>query len=154
MRKLAIVVFSAFAILAAGCQEIETEFSEALYEDAVVVETVYTPSRHELQPGLTAFKVGPGGVDFGGNFGIRVGGRLQVSNVTVPEKFAVVFRCPHGQFIIKRKAVYDQLKDQKGKAVVIAYREVYRTTYDTKNGVRQVVERELADYDFLGATLK
>lgn len=154
MRNIATVLVCGVVLFSSGCQEIKQEYSETLHEDAVIVEAVYTPSRHDSQVGLTAIKTGPMGVDYGGNFGIRVGGGLQISSVTVPEKFAVVFKCQHGQFIITRKEIYEKFKDYKGKMVDVAYREVYRTTYDTKDGKKQVVERALVDYDFLDATLK
>ena len=141
-------------LLSVGCQEIKQEFSNTLHEEAVVVDAVYTPPTHDSQIGLTAVKVGPAGMDFSGDFGIRVGGGLQISDVTVPEKFAVVFKCQHGQFIITRKQVYEKFKDQKDKVVDVAYREVYRTTYETKDGKKRVVERVLVDYNFLDATLK
>ena len=154
MRNMAAVLVCGVTLLLAGCQEVEQEYSETLHEDAAIVEAVYTPSRHDSQVGLTAIKTGPMGIDYGGNFGLRLGGGLQISRVTVPEKFAVVFKCQHGQFIISQKEVYEKFKDHKGKTVDVAYREVYRTTYDTKDGEKQVVDRALVDYDFLDATLK
>ena len=154
MRNIAVTVVCGLTFFLAGCQEVKQEFSDTLHEDAAIVEAIYTPSRHDSKVGLTAIKTGPMGIDYGGDFGIRIGGGLQISNVTVPEKFAVVFRCQHGQFIIGRKEVYEKFKDHKGKRVDVAYREVYRTTYDTKDGKKQVVARELVDYDFLDATLK
>src|SRR3989344_176073 len=154
MRNIAVTVVCGLTFFLAACQEVKQEFSDTLHEDAAIVEAVYTPSRHDSQVGLTAIKTGPMGIDYGGNFGIRVGGGLQISSVTVPKKFAVVFKCQHGQFIISRKEVYEKFKDHKDKTVDVAYREVYRTTYDTKDGQKQVVARELVDYDFLDATFK
>lgn len=156
MRNFVAVFVCGIVLLSTGCKEIKREFSDTLHEDAVIIETVYTPSRHNAELGLTLIKTGPGpiGMDFGGNFGIVLGGGLQISSVTVPEKFAIVFKCQHGQFIITRKETYEKLKNHKGKTVDVAYREVYRTTYDTKDGEKQVVERVLVDYNFLTATLK
>lgn len=137
----------AAAFLSLGCgpsQQVVTEYSDILHEDAVIVETVYTPSKHTtgLAPTVS--------IDLDGD--VHVG--LAVTAVTVPEKFAVVFQCPHGKFIITKKSVYDEHKDHTGKAVDVAYREQYRTTYDGSKGERELVERALVDYDFLTATLK
>lgn len=154
MRNFVTVFVCGIVLLLIGCQEVKREFSDTLHEDAVIIETVYTPSRHNSELGLTLIKTGPIGMDFGGNFGIRLGSGLQISSVTVPEKFAIVFKCQHGQFIITRKEVYEKLKNHKGKAVDVAYREIYRTTYETKSGKKQVVERVLVDYNFLAVTLK
>lgn len=48
----------------------------------------------------------------------------------------------------------EKFKNHKDKAVDVAYREIYRTTYDTKEGKKRVVERVLVDYDFLEVILK
>jgi hypothetical protein len=155
MRSFAVVLCCIAILMLTACQEVKRECSNTLHEDAVIVGVVYTPSRHDSQVGLTAIKTGPTGIDYGGNLGIRVNGGLQISSVEVPEQFAVVFSCQHGQFIITRKEVYEKLKDHKGRTVDVAYREIYRTTYERKkDGEKQVVARELVGYDFLDATLK
>jgi hypothetical protein len=136
-----------------GCKETKTEYSATLYENAFVSDAVYTPSKHETEIGVTAFDGGLMGVDYGGNAGIQIGGGMQISSVTVPEKFAVVFKCAHGKFIVQKASVYDQLKSAIGKTVKVAYREVYRVTYDDVDGTTKVIARELADYDFLSATV-
>ena len=143
-----------FMILMIGCRDVRREFSDTLHEDAIVVETVHTPSRHQTGLGFTAIKTGPFGMDFGGDFGLRIGGGMQISSTTIQEKFAVVFKCQHGKFIIHRKDVYEKLKDHTGETVVVAYREIYRTTYVMKDDKKEVVGRILMDYDFLDATLK
>ncbi len=129
--------------------------ARAMDEQAVVAETVYTPSRHDTGIGLKAFDLaGPISMDYGGDIGLNLGNGLQISSVTVPEKFAVIFTCQHGQFIIGRKGIYDKFTGHQGAKVDVTYREVYKTTYKKKDGKRQVVERVLTDYDFLDATLK
>lgn len=137
-----------------GCQERARESSSVLHEDAVITEVVYTPSRHDLDLGLTAVKMGGLGMDFSGDFGLRIGGGLQISSTTIPEKFAVVFKCKHGKFIVTRKAVYEKLKGMDGKEVDVAYRENYMVTHDTVNGVRKLIDRVLTDYEFIDATVK
>ena len=149
-----VALISSIMLFSIGCREVKQEFSNILHEDATISDAVYTPSRHDSELGLTAFKTGPIGVDFGGNLGFRIGSGLQISSVEVPEKFAIVFKCQHGQFIIGRKEVYEKLKDHKDKRVDVSYREIYRTVYDTEGGEKKIIERALTDYDFINATLK
>jgi len=119
------------------------------------METVYTPSKHELGLGVTAIKIGGGlGVDFSGDLGLGIGSRLQVSSSEVPEKFAVVFKCKHGKFIVERKEIYEKLKGKDGRNVDISYTEVYRTTYEKKDGKEYVSNRVLTKYHLVDATLK
>lgn len=155
MRNVTTVLLCGVVLLLlVGCQENRREYSETIHEDAAIAEIVYTPSRHDSKIDLTLIRTGPMGIGYSGNFGIRIGGGLQINDVTVQEKFAIVFKCQHGQFIVQNKEIYDKLKDHKGKTVDVTYREIYRTTYDTKNGKKQVTKRTLTGYDFLDATLK
>lgn len=156
MRKYVVSFFAAFLMLLAcsGCVRVETEQSSVLHEDAVVIETVYTPSRHDTNLGMTAIKAGAIGMDFSGDVGIRIGGGLQISSSEVPEKFAVVFKCKHGKFIVDHKEVYEKLKGKEDKIVDVSYTEVYQTTYDKKDGKEYVIDRILIKYHFLDATLK
>lgn len=140
--------------LLAGCQEVVREHSEVLREDALIVSVVHTPASHKSELGLTAFKGGPFGMDYSGDIGIRIGGGLQISESRVPEKFAVLLRCEHGEFLIERRTLYQQLKGREGQWIDVSYREIYRTTYETKDGERQIVSRVLTEYDFLDAALK
>jgi hypothetical protein len=149
--RIALVLATLFTV---GCVDIRQEYSETIQEDAVIENVIYTPSRHETELGFTALKSGPFGMDYGGNVGMRIGKHLQVNNVTVPEKFAVVFKCRHGQFIVGRKEVYERFKDAKGTTVEVSYREVYRTRYEKEGDTSKVVERSLVDYDFLDARHK
>lgn len=154
MRKL-ILMFSIIVFFLMSCEEVKREYSATLHEDAFVADVAYTPSYHGNELGLSAFKTGPIGMDYSGNVGLRIGGGLQISSVTVPEKFAVVFKCQHGKFIVAKQAIYEQLKNSVGQTVDVAYREIYRTTYDNKSRKeKQVVDRVLISYDFLSATLK
>lgn len=153
MKRYSIFVFLPLFVLIFGCNRVETEQSKVLHEDAVVSETVYTPSRHDTGLELTAIKMGPVGVGFSGDMGIR-GGALQISNVEVPEKFAVVFKCKHGKFIVARKETYEKLKGKEGKTVDVSYTEVYRTTYEKKDSKEHVIDRTLIKYHFIDAVLK
>ena len=155
MKKTIIFVLLSFLILFSSCQHSEVEFSGILHEDAVVMDAVYTPSKHETHVGLTAFKSGSIGMDFNGDLGVRVGSGLQISGSTIPEKFAVVFKCQHGSFIVEREELYKSLKNHIGDTVVVDYREVYKVKYEKdEEGKEKVDSRLLIDLDFLDARLK
>ena len=154
MEEKSCLVASLILVGLSGCVETHQEASEILHEEATIVEVVYTPSRHDTSVGLTGVKMGSIGMDYGGNMGVRIGGDLQVNSVKVPEKFAVVFRCKHGKFIIQRKEIYEKFKLCTGSGVDVTYLEIYDTTYGKKNGKREVMKRVLVDYDFLDASLK
>lgn len=113
-----------------------TEFSNVMIEPAVVVETVFTPSIHQsnIDIGLTT------------NLDLSFTPR----SINVPEKYAVVFQCDHGKFIIERKELWDKLK--VGDKVVVSYREVYNvlSTDKDRDGVRES-SVSLVDYDFVSA---
>jgi hypothetical protein len=141
----------------AGCKEVVREESQILHEDAMVVERIYSPSRHNTSVGLTAVKVGGGfGMDYRGNMGCRIGNGLQISSSTVPEKYGVMFKCQHGSFTsqgsdVRHKNLYQRLKT--GELVDVTYKEIYRTTYEDVKGTKkhEVIERVLVDFDFLDA---
>lgn len=160
MKKIFLLLL---VILFFSCKEIKQEVSEVLHEDATIVNTVFTPSTHRAEVGMAAIggKTGSIGIDFSGNVGIGLGNGLQISSVTVPEKFAVVFECKHGGFIsqgtdIRHKDLYERFKERKGSEVDVTYKEIYRVTYDDvdKDGKKEVIERVLVDYDFLNALPK
>ena len=69
--------------LLVGCTDIRDEVSPILHEDAVVVDTVYTPSIHDsnLAPTITGFT---------SNDGPHLG--FAITSVDVPEKYGVVFK--------------------------------------------------------------
>ncbi|MBI1957504.1 MAG: hypothetical protein HYS44_03570 [Candidatus Niyogibacteria bacterium] len=158
MRNMARYVMPVFAFLLVfslvACKRTREEYSPVMHESGTVLQAVYTPSTHRTELGVTAFETGPLGMDYSGNPGISLGNGMQISQVTVPEKFAIVFRCEHGEFIITRKDVYEQLKNFQGRAVDIEYREVYRVVYEEQDGKEQVLDRKLVDYDFIRAVPK
>ncbi len=127
-----------------GCnfREERTELSSILHEPATISETVYSPSIHGSGVGPT--------IDFNGNVGIAI------TSVNIPEKYAVVFKCQHGKFIIegsnkKYKDLWERLNE--GDSVRVNYREMYRSAYqDTNNdGKKDLLSKKLIDYDFLEA---
>ncbi len=148
--------FVLVAILAvAGCKSVKTEYSAELHEDATIVNTAFTPSRHDVGIGIKAYDVGGISYDYSGNPGIGLGkSGMQISSSTVPEKYAVLFQCQHGRFIIERKEIYDRFNGLEGRSVDVAYREVYQVTHEKQDGVDKVIDRVLTDFDFLNATLK
>lgn len=139
-----------------GCKEVRNEASPVLHENAVVLQTVFTPSEHHVGLGFRAFDdpLGMGSYDWGGNHGIPITDDLQVSHSSVPEKYAVVFQCQHGQFIIERKEIYQRFQNLTGSTADVTYREIYRATYEKENGEKHLVDRVLVDFDFLNAVLK
>ncbi len=147
----ALVLAGTLAITGIGCnqqREVE-EKSDLFYEDAVVSETVYSPSKHGSGTG-----VGPT-FNMDGDIGISI---TSVS-VDVPEKYAVVFKCKHGKFIIEGKGKkYKELwgRFESGDSVSVSYKEVYKSTYKDTNddGKEELIKKSLVDYDFLDAQLK
>lgn len=122
-----------------GCEETRQEESPTLFEDAVVTEVVYSPSRHGSGVGPTLDLTGSGGIG------------IAITSVDIPEKFAVVFQCQHGKFIVERKELWERLKE--GQKVTIAYKELYVSVYDDKNkdGQKELVSKKLVKLDFLDA---
>ncbi len=157
MKKLEIFYFLTILFILSGCDgctKTKQESSAILFEEATIVDVIYTPSTHDTKLGLTMMKLGPVGIGFDGNTGIRMGGGLQVSSVNVPEKFDVIFKCQHGKFIVNGKERYDKFEKHIGKTVIVNYREIYKTTYQEKDGKDSIIERVLMSYDFIDATIK
>ncbi len=155
MKK--IVFFTLFAtalFIFSGCQYQRETKSEVLHELAVVVNLVYTPPTHEttIEPTLMG---GKGlGIGVSGEVGLGIGHGLQITSVDVPPEYAVVFRCQHGKFIVRHKEVYDELLTHEGDTVEVAYQEVYREVFETRDGRDTVLSRTLTKYDFLDAVPK
>ncbi|MEK6925872.1 MAG: hypothetical protein AABW50_01195 [Nanoarchaeota archaeon] len=123
--------------------------SPILYEDAVVREAVYSPSRHGSGSG------GGPTIDFDGNIGFA----FTSVSVNVPEKYAVVFECQHGKFIVEgtddaHKSLWKRMSE--GDTVRVSYKEIYESVCaDTnKDGAIDTLSRALIDYDFLDANKK
>jgi len=146
-------------LLLGGCDKIENvlskipithiEYSNVLQEDAEVVDVVYSPSRHGSGAGPSF------GMDMDGNPTMG----LAVTSVSIPEKYAVVFKCQHGKFIVEgtdneHKDLWERMVE--GQDVDVTYKEIYEATYKDLNndGKRDLVERKLVKYDFLNAQPK
>jgi len=109
------------------------EFSDTLTEQAVVADVVYTPSRHGSGSGT----------------GFDTHGDLSFTDmkIDIPEKYAVVFKCQHGKFIVTGKELWDHLAE--GDSVRVFYREEYKMI--KRDGD---TERHLVGYDFLNVEKK
>jgi hypothetical protein len=155
--KNSLIAFALFIVTTTACQETKIVKSEIMHEKAQVAMRIYTPSRHDtkLTPTMSGGSNMGVGVDWNGNVGLNLGNGLQVSSVSVPAKYAVAFRCQHGEFVIdgtKWRHLYDEVKE--GDRVVIAYQELYRQIWDDKDGdgKDEMISNELFDLDFLGIT--
>jgi len=134
-----VVLFLAFSACGPW-EDTVKENSEILEEDAVVVDLVYTPSRHGDGSGV----------------GLTTGGDLAFvsTSVDIPEKFAIVFKCQHGKFIIdcntpERKKLWIDLDE--GQKVKVKYREVWKVKYEIYKKQKKMLSRTLKDYWFLTA---
>ncbi len=151
MRKtLRNILTGALAVATAGCTEnseynfTKEESSEILNEPAVVSEVVYNPSKHGSGMGPTISLSGKVGMAF--------------TSVTIPEKYAVVFKCQHGKFIIegedqRHKDLWGRF--DQGDSVRVSYKEMYQSEYHHFPSKSQkqdsLVKRTLVDFDFIDA---
>ena len=117
-----------------ACKKYATESSEVLTEQGVVLALSYMPKNHGSGLG-PAFSLSDGSMS------------LAVTSVSMPEKYAVVFRCSHGSFVVESgaKELFSNL--QTGQEVTIEYRERYRIV--TENG--QILSKNITGYDFITA---
>lgn len=107
------------------------EFSETMTEAGEVYDTAFVPAGHGNDTAV-GFNTGKGG-----------GVTITPIDVNIPERYAVVFKCLHGKFVVdgdKAKGLYQKL--DRGDKVTISYREVIRVV----DGKRSIV-----DLDFLDA---
>lgn len=127
--------------LSVGCEKTLYEHSELKTEPATVEDLVYMPPNHGW--GLTP------------TVGVNLDGDLHVGinhvSVNIPERYAVVFRCQHGKFIIqndqeKTKTLYQRL--HRYQEVTVTYREIYEVV---KEGEKIVVPPKFIRYDFIDA---
>lgn len=105
-------------LLLVGCYKIE--LGGELTEPAEVDDTIYMPANH------------------GSGTGFDGKGRLTFTDVDIPAKYAVVFKCQHGKFSIedsRGQELYKQLS--RGDQVIIHYQEKFKV--DTKAGTRELI---------------
>ncbi len=175
MKKvLAVLSVLVLGFFLTSCDPVR-EQSGDLREKGVVVNLIYTPSKHEMHLGKTMMSMmsdynNPlGGVDVNGDRGIVVGNingeTVQISESTVPEKYGVVFQCEHGRTfciqgdnnegdVSKYKILYDKLNGHVNDSVYITYQEIYDVTYEKNDDGKKVeTKRVLVDLDFIDAQL-
>ena len=149
MRKILLIFVILLISFVSGCEYNTSEIveSDILHEDAEVVDVVYVPSRHgsDISPTVTT--------DADGN--LQVG--ITTVSVTIPEKYAVVFRCQHGKFIVegtdqRHKDLWSKFTG--GEKVDVSYKEVYKKYYHVVDKERSLIKTELIDYHFIDAVLK
>lgn len=110
--------------LLVGCNWPKRENGPALTEQGEIYDTLFVPSGHGRQM-ATGFNLGKGG-----------GVTIAPINVTIPERYAIVFKCQHGKFVIdgdQGKELYERFS--KGEQVTIFYNEVFRITKESTNMV-------------------
>lgn len=131
------VLFS--LIFTMGCEKVIVEQSDVKTESAIVADLVYTPKNH-----ATSIIPVPS-LDADGDITMS---SMEV-DVDIPEKYAVVFKCQHGKFIIENdqvrtKSLYEKLRI--GQEVTVSYREIFEKTLDS-NG--KILSRRRVKYDFI-----
>jgi hypothetical protein len=140
MKKInMLLVLAIVAAFLVGCDVERTEYENSgiMTESATVVDLVYMPKNHGSSIGPT--------IDMNLRFGVAL------SDVDMPEKYAIVFECQHGKFVVehdqvKMKGLYQMLhRDQK---VIVTYQEVYEVT---KKGGEIVTPRKLVKFHFIDA---
>jgi hypothetical protein len=159
-RLLNLVLITGIASYTIGCSSwpyTKRETSQDLHETAIVEDAFFMPSRHGSSSGL--------GYDLTGEGGLSV----HSGSVNLPEKYAVVFKCQHGKFIIEEEGKSAQEKNgkeistrelweklSKGDTVDVTYREIYDVHYEDTNddGKCEPVDSSFVDYDFIDANKK
>jgi hypothetical protein len=86
----------------------------------------------QTEPGtVVALAFMPAGHGSGMGYSFGRGGGPTYTSVTIAERYAVVFKCPHGSFTVegeKAKAVFGRVT--QGHTVLIHYQTEYETTKD------------------------
>lgn len=126
----------ALAAALCGCDMPKTEYSPTLTEEGEIYDTAYIPAGHGSDTAV-GFNTGKGG-----------GVTITPVSIDIPERYAVVFKCQHGKFVIageKAKGLYQRF--ERGDKCTIEYREVIRV--EMKDG--KEVSRSVYDLDFLDA---
>ena len=111
MRSIALLALALAACLQEGPHA---------YEDATVLDLVYSPSSTGTASGFTS------------------NGDFHVSTVQTNARYAVIFKCPHGKFVIegdddKHKQLWQQFS--KGDNVRVEYAELLYSD-GTRKGFR------------------
>ncbi len=140
MKNIINYTFGIIAIFTLiGCGDIDKiEYGPVLTEEGEIYETAYVPAGHGSD------------IAVGYNTGDQGGLSITPISVDIPERYAVVFKCQHGKFVIdgnKGEALYKRF--EKGDRCTITYREIIRI------GMKdyEEVSRTVYDLDFIDAKL-
>lgn len=121
MKKMALLIFLV------GCMP-PVETTHVLTEKAKVLQTCYNPGTHGTGVGFTS------------------GGDVAFVSTTIQPKYAIVFECQHGRFIIEDEGkgsraakLWERLKE--GQEVLVQYQE----EYVKEDGKRKVVGYKFVD---------
>lgn len=130
MKKCLMIL--SFMFLAACGDFGEKIYSANMDEPATVEDVIFSPSQHGSGTGV----------------GFSMGGDVSITShsVDIAAKYAVVFRCRHGKFIIQGEGErYKQLWQRmvKGNEVTVTFREVHRQYKDGR--------KEFIKYNFVDA---
>lgn len=122
-----------------ACDFAVTRYGPNLTEEATVADLAYIPSGHGSGVGV----------------GFTTGGNMAVTStsVDIPERYAVVFHCPHGKFVVEGgqyRGLWMRLRE--GQAVTVHYRHVQECR--KVDGVIQEDTCRTVDLDFLDATAR
>ncbi|MFA5999972.1 MAG: hypothetical protein WC783_03280 [Candidatus Paceibacterota bacterium] len=148
MKKLLLCIL---VVSLASCVKYGNTSSEILYEEAIILNATHTPSSHDVVPTMGV------GMSFKGDLVMMPTTRI----IDVPEKWGVIFKCKHGEFIVERTnpTLYNKLKDSVGKKVNVSYKEIYNIKYEkvpdpvTGKKIWYPVSKTLKDYDFIDADI-
>jgi len=181
MRNWTLILLCALALSA--CMEIKEEESEIKWVEATVAKVFHSEAKVEtdLRPVDYVDRFGDEcDPDFdddceeedfdlvarpkmrlndrfnvGGQTSVNLGLGVKLQTRTIPERFEVVFQT-NQQFkiVVTTPAVYNQFKDHAGAGVNLAYKELSRVVYETKDGERYVHSREVIGYKYISATIR
>ncbi len=110
------------AAICSACSK--TTYGPTLEEAGEIYDTCFVPKGH--------------GSDVAIGYNAGKGGGLTVTpvDITIPARYAVVFKCQHGKFVIDGERGMDVYKKfDKGDKVTIRYCEVFEVTKDSTNAV-------------------
>lgn len=127
MKTLTLLLLSSTIVLT-GCSR--KTYSTELTEPGMVYDTAFVPKGHGSDTAV----------------GFDLDGELTITpvSVTIPARYAIVFQCQHGKFVIdgtKGEEMYKRLS--RGDHVLIRYREVF----EVSDGVTNQVDLDFVDAD-------
>lgn len=130
MRYKNIIALTILSVALYGCLP-ETKMGEQLKEDGEVYDTCFIPKGHGSDTAI----------------GFNTSGDISVTpiNIDIPARYAIVFKCQHGKFVIdgdRGEALYKKLS--KGDIVKIKYCE---KLLKLENGTWHAIDLHFIDAD-------